>query len=654
MRRLVALGLAALAILGAGTSSARTTARAGGLWIVFGSDRDGVDHSYSVRPDGSRLTPLVPGNREVEPVAVSRDGSTVAYTDPLFRWTYVSRADGAGFRRLVPDADPHPALSANGKRLAFTVLGESRQGVSIIGTDGRGLRRLATLPSVGTLDWSPDGDALVLGGEGAGSGTVFFQPLRGPRRVLARGPDVGAARWSPDGRWIAYRGKGLYLVRPNGSGRHRIARGDLYSFAWSPDGKKIAFAQSSGVTVVGVDGRGLRRLRLRGLSEIGVLSWSPDGRRLALESGTFEPKGEIWVVGADGRGLRSVSRLGNNGLAGWTRLAPKLPPAPPLLPSETVLTADTVATRRPVENLSADGGRLAFSVDATAADCDHVVVWTPAKKALVRFRRPAPCGEGNSAGAIYDVELAGSRAAWAEVISCGNSCEAKLDTATLTKRAPVDLAGDATDANDDLFDFHPRGDGGLLVFDDGSRLVRIGAGSEPCQERGDYGTRICTTLRRGLHSGAVDSVSGGLIAVREADAVAVLDEQGKLLRVFPFGQGEVATARLDGGRLVVARSGVLEVYDVASGAGVLQRPVPSGYGLDDVDGGIAVLKGSGGVRLLRLADGRSSIVAPGRHHVLAELEPDGLYYSYTTAAGGGRVVFVPRSEVARQLGGSAR
>jgi dipeptidyl aminopeptidase/acylaminoacyl peptidase len=450
--------------------------------------------------------------------------------------------------------------------------------------------------------------------------------------------------------------EGLYVVRPDGTGRRRLARGDPYPFAWSPDGRRLAFDPGvlhAKVTVVGVDGRRLRRLRLPGLPGSDALAWSPDGRRLAIEAGSDPQRPGLWVVGADGRGLRRVVNGGSNRLVGWTPLAPVRPPAPPLLPSEWVLAADTVATRRPVEGLSADGDRTAFAVNATAADCDHVVVWTPAKRALVRFRRPAPCGEGNAAGAIYDVELAGARAAWAQVIACGNSCEGKLETATLTKRKPLDLAADDSDG-DDRFGLHLHGDGDLLVYDDGSRLVRIGAGSEPCQEHTDYVTRICTTLRRGVHSAGVDSVSGRLIAVREPDAVAVLDARGTLVRVFPFGDGDVHAARLDGGRLVVARSGVLEVYDVATGAGELQRPLPSGYELEDVDGGIAVLTSKKTIMVLRLADGRSFTLSPGRGSVLAELEPPGLSYAYATPDGGGRVVFVPRSEVDRRLGGSAR
>jgi len=82
--------------------------------------------------------------------------------------------------------------------------------------------------------------------------------------------------------------------------------------------------------------------------------------------------------------------------------------------------------------------------------------------------------------------------------------------------------------------------------------------------------------------------------------------------------------------------------------------MPSGFRLADVDGGIAVLRSTDTVRLLRLDDGRSLTLAAGGEPALADLEPPGLYYSYATSDGGGRVVFVPRAEIVRQFDGSRR
>ena len=68
-----------------------------------------------------------------------------------------------------------------------------------------------------------------------------------------------------------------------------------------------------------------------------------------------------------------------------------------------------------------------------------------------------------------------------------------------------------------------------------------------------------------------------------------------------------------------------------------------------MDGGIAVLRRADTIMLLRLDDGHSVTLTPGQGPVLADLEPPGLYYSYKTG-GGGRVVYVPRSELLTRLG----
>lgn len=650
MTRYVATALAALALVGATESHARTAVRTGRYWIVLGSNRDGADRAYSVRPDGSRLTPLL--GRAFFPVSISGDGRTVAYRGdrgPYHSDLYVSHADGTGLHRVVRNGF-RAALSPNGKRLAFPLSGK-REGLAVVGTDGRGLRRL-TSGDDDAPSWSPDGKALVFHRyiSRTGDDEIVVQPLRGKARVLGRGR---SPQWSPDGRWIAYqstRGLDLNAIQPDGRRRHRVLRGDESGFAWSSDGRRLAIATSAGELVVtAADGRVLRRMRLREPAA-GAVAWSPDGHRVAFASGPYGTSA-ISAVGADGRGLRRVATLGTNSLVGWTGVAPKRAPAPPVPPSARVVSAGAVATRAPIYGLSADGGRVAFAVGGTTVDCDHVVVWTPGKKTLVRFRRRGLCGEGNNSGFVYDVQLAGSRVGWSEIGGCGNYCDATLVTATLTRHTPQPLADGAESSSGDYFDFHLRGAGGLLVYDDRSRLVRIGVGSERCS--GDYDARICSTLRRGSHAVAADSVSGGLVAVREPSAVAVLDAKGALVRVFPSAAGEITAARLDGGRLFVSSEDLLAAYDVSTGAALFQRSLPRGFAVRDVDGGIAVLQSGSRLTLLRLAD-RRSFTLTLRGRVLADLEPDGLYYSYGTAGGGGRVVLMPRSEVARKLGGSAR
>jgi hypothetical protein len=633
----------------AADTAARAANRPAPYWFVVVSGRDGEDRGYSVRPDGTRLTPLLPATRALAPSRISRDGSTLAYNDLYDRYgggILVSRANGTRLRPIVRDG-LLGALSADGKMLAFSYGDPTR--IAVIRNDGRGRRDVPSENEEDVLGWSPDGTALLVQGYPEGMVTVAVQRLSGARRELARGRGVSGADWSPDGRWIAYEltsggPPGLYLVRPNGTGRHRVYRGSISRHSWSPDGRLLAIFNdlSRRVLIIGVDGRRRRVVVLpredpgKQLEAIRVTAtWTPDGRLVV-----FRPRaaGDFFVLG-------------------WTRLGPVRAPAGPLLPGERVADAHTVVTRRPISGLSADGSRVALAVATrTAVDCDHVVVWAPASRALRRFGPPRPCKRYNNAGEIYDVELAGSRAAWAAYESCGNYCDVSLRSATLAASRPVMLSylTGAVGSSDGPFEYHVRGHGDMLAFNDGERLVRIGGGREKCAERSEFtSAEICTRIRRGAHACCAESVGGGLIAVREPDAVAVVDARGEVVHVFPFGRGQVSAARLDGARLVVARARVLEVYDARTGAAQLQRPLPSGFTLTDVDGGIAVLQNGATVVLLRLADGRSFTLRRGLEPVSAELEPSGLYHAYALADRTGRAVFVPRAEVLRRLQDSA-
>jgi Tol biopolymer transport system component len=642
---LVALLLVVLATGVLSPPASGTAGRAAPLRILFGT----CGGAYSMLPDGSRLTPLVSRSRALEPAAASADGSTVVYVASSSTTIYASRASGTRLRRIarfsLRSGIGDVALSRDGRLFAF-----ANDGIRIVRTDGHGLRRVSTGRNDEYPDWSPDGKALVFTRDVLKKPSVVVLPLHGRRRVLVRNGTMPL--WSPNGRWIAYRRDRedkpyeLWVVRPNGSHRHRVAT-DVGGFAWSPDSRRLAVSgYTRNLAVIGVDGRGLRRLRVP--STVGATpSWSPDGRLIAF-SGSDGGASQLFVVGRDGKGLRQLTSDCGGGVVGWTRLAPILAPDPP---TEHVLGAQTLATRDPVEGLSADGGRVAIIAQPAPTTCEHVAIWTPEAKAVQQLGTPKPCRYGSSGGSyLYGVELAGTRAAWVSA-GCGNFCDADLLSASLEAPAPVELnASGSYNAGETPWDYHVHGDGGLFVFDEGTRLVGIGGGSERCGDRNDETASICTTLRRGAGAAPADSVSDGLIAVREPDQVTVLDEHGAVVRTFPFATDEVTTARLDGGHLVVARLAVVDVYDVASGVREVSRPLPAGYKLTDVDGGIAVFRHDRSILLLRLADARSMTLTPPRGPVFAELEPPGLYYSYTAADGTGRVVLLPRADLERQLG----
>lgn len=693
---MIRAALAAVVLAGLAASAADKAGVGSDYWLLLESNRDGVHRAYSMRPDGSLLSPLLAPGRALRPTGTTRDGRLVAYGgsgDAI----YVSRADGTGLRRLVRRGWL-AGFSPDGKLLAFTGDDEA---IRVIGTNGRGLRRLATIVESPDLHdagpyWAPNGKALVFASadENDEQYRLVVQPLRGKPRVLVRsGPaaesdaaGIESPSRSPDGRWIAYVNgedavlkNGLWIVRPDGKRRHRLAAGSVGNVAWSPDGRllaylawdddgdpaavrlvdpsggsrqgfatdsgvydwspdgrRLAYQNGSDVVVAGVDGHESARVSVQGL-RLDWLTWSPDGRLLLLQTSD-----QIWAVGSDGRGLRRLTDEGANGLVGWTSLAPSRPPVTPIPPTERVLDATTVATTAPVVSLAADGGTVAFITREIPTDCDHVDVWAPGSLSVTRFTLRAPCGYGDSH--VYDVAVVGSLVAWSSYDFGRTDVVVKSPAFDHPVSLGFGREGEDSTWPSGVPDYHLRGDGDLLVKSDSASLVRLGVGSGKC------GDLACTALRSGRegHVCCADSVSGGLIALREPGAVTVLDADGSVVRVFPFTPDDVGAARLDGGRLVVWRFGLLEEYDVATGARVLSRLMPAGSRLVDVDGGIAVLTSAGGVELLRLDDGRS-LTLPGGDPTLADLEPSGLSYSYATADGGGRVVFVPRAEILRRF-----
>ena len=718
MRRAGAAALAAVTLGGLSASAGGTTQPPAAYRILLVSDRDGGKRPYSVLPDGSQLTPLLRSGIGLEPAGRSADGSTVAYTGPR-QAIYLSRADGTKLRRLVRKGAFFEGFSPDARRLAFL-----RHGIWVIGTDGRGLRRMTSYGDDEFVDWAPDGRSFAFSRyEADGSYSVIVQPLRGRRRVLAR-TEAGNGfspepSWSADGRWLAYllrddtRKDGLWVVRRNGTQRRRLTPPDSFityawspagswiadydggadeahkglwighpdgtgrrrvtpefaeAFAWSPDGKKLAFLTvTHELAIVAADGSSAAQIAVPvysndagyrfGGREGGALAWSPDGRRLAFAaSESPDHVAEIWTVGSDLRGLRQITTEGRNGVIAWTRLAPALPPARPLEPVERVTAADVVATAGPVRLLSADGPSVAFvSERRTPTDCDHVALWKPDEGSLRRVGPPrAPCDSPiESPPRITALALAGSRVAWSTryVHSPGRerSCDFTLEAAMLPSPAWAQLSWEEHLSCSIEDRYRLRGDGDVLVFNADYRLVRIGTGTDYCTFSEVSGS-ICSTLRNGDHYGPVESVSGRLIALGDGTATAVVDDLGRLVRVFEFDPDPVDAARLDGGSLVVSRSGKLEAYDVATGARQLSRPVPAGFLLTDVDGGVAILVSGDTVMLLRLADGRSFALNPGSGPTLADLEPPGLSYSYAAPDGTGRVVFMPRAEVDRRLG----
>jgi Tol biopolymer transport system component len=200
---------------------------------------------------------------------------------------YVANADGTDERKLLKDStfDYHASFSADGRWVVFT---SERNGLGqsdlfrarADGTDIQPLVAAASVEDAGAL--SPDGSllAFVSTREGYRANIWLLEIKSGRMRNLSGavnvqgdpgGPDCYfRPAWSPDGRWLAFSSDRLTEWRGHDNGH-----------GWE-------HTQELSVYVIGVDGRGFRRIASRPGYCLGSPKWSPDGKRVAFYEMTTE------------------------------------------------------------------------------------------------------------------------------------------------------------------------------------------------------------------------------------------------------------------------------------------------------------------------------------------------------------------------------
>lgn len=136
--------------------------------------------------------------------------------------------------------------------------------------------------------WSPDGRRIAFPSDTQDRVDLMLMQRDGTHlTTVARGLRSGSAgAWSPDGQRLAFAregGRGIYVVRPDGSGLRRVAPGWGRQVAWSPDGQRLAYL-GLGISVVSVRGGPPRRITRTkdGPSNTPQegLSWAPGERVL--------------------------------------------------------------------------------------------------------------------------------------------------------------------------------------------------------------------------------------------------------------------------------------------------------------------------------------------------------------------------------------
>jgi tol-pal system beta propeller repeat protein TolB len=210
-------------------------------------------------------------------------------------------------------------------RIAFTCYVKQVDQICLMNADGTRRTQLtnfnatAFYPSI-----SPNGDTVYFSSKQGGGFEIYSISVNGGDAHKMTN-DIGslyAPELSPDGEWVIFtnNGKGLWLMKANGTNPHPLTYQDDIDPAWSAGGSMIAFASSRAgerqLFIMNADGSNIRQIT--NLDNMGGRSsFSPDGTKLAFYRG---PGGNhnIYIINADGSGLVQLTNGGDNLGPSWS------------------------------------------------------------------------------------------------------------------------------------------------------------------------------------------------------------------------------------------------------------------------------------------------------------------------------------------------
>jgi len=187
---------------------------ADGRFIFFASDRAGAFNIWRMEIDGRNPTQLTRGVKEILP-ELTPDGRWVIYQQgPAFGMDEIdiwkAPAAGGAPERLTDSLTMRPAVSPDGRLLAYVYMDEKGWGIAAVTLDRNQAPKKFPFPSTvesRVFRWTPDGEALAYIANEKGASNIWLQPLSGERPRQLTNFKAGkllSFAWSRDGQWSAY------------------------------------------------------------------------------------------------------------------------------------------------------------------------------------------------------------------------------------------------------------------------------------------------------------------------------------------------------------------------------------------------------------------------------------------------------------------
>jgi Tol biopolymer transport system component/DNA-binding winged helix-turn-helix (wHTH) protein len=236
---------------------------------------------------------------------------------------------------LVPDPASDPAISPDGKLVAFrrNSYAPGGAGIFVTSSEGKSVMQLTQHPGDCCPAWSPDGRNLAFTRIAADEYAIYIVSAKGGtlRKISHEDPRKkrGELAWTPDGKFIAFSGDSpgggsqIFLLSVEDSSVHAITEPQGQDRDWgpafAPDGTQMAFVRGNGagfpeeVYVTDLSSGQARQLTNERAAIMGPPSWSQHGASIIFSS-TKGGDPALWTIPASGG---AATRMAGTGPATW-------------------------------------------------------------------------------------------------------------------------------------------------------------------------------------------------------------------------------------------------------------------------------------------------------------------------------------------------